>query len=143
MSGMSSNPAVRLSRNCICLRRYLLILCSMLFSATSKRRLPGLHDDFLGNHTNIPELGTESFDYFKPEDHQGKSSHNLRRSLITSPEDHRVYNLPGLDSSETIVHYAGHISVDSKSRGEFFYWLFDAKVNPETAPLIIWLNGVS
>ncbi len=33
------------------------------------------------------------------------------------------------------------LEVDSKNNGHLFYWYFEAETKPETAPLLIWLNG--
>lgn len=64
-----------------------------------------------------------------------------RQTFERDPESHRVINLPGLDPSVSLVHYAGHLTVDDASRGNFFYWLFESPNDPLNKPLIIWLNG--
>ncbi len=57
----------------------------------------------------------------------------LFSSKTTSPEDHRVINLPGLDeeSAAKIKQYAGHLPVDKNNEGFLFYWLFEATNEPE------------
>ena len=53
--------------------------------------------------------------------------------------DDQVLSLPGLLPNDfTTKHYAGTIPVDSIHHGELFYWLFEAKESPGTAPLVIW-----
>lgn len=111
------------------------------------RRLPD--DPFNNEHIAEYDYSNVSFSH--------------RKLVITSPEDHRVINLPGFDNnnanikkggfwnsfsqkrksleSQELVHYAGHLLVDPDNDGYFFYWLFEATINPESAPLLIWLNG--
>eukprot|EP01041_Mallomonas_annulata_P003070 gene3070-6020_t len=57
-----------------------------------------------------------------------------------SPEDHKVSSLPGL-SSNSMNHFAGHLTVYPSKGNNIFYWLFEAPTNPNDQPLIIWLNG--
>ncbi|EGG18539.1 peptidase S10 family protein [Cavenderia fasciculata] len=53
-----------------------------------------------------------------------------------------VTDLPGLDPSTDIVHYAGLININETSNGNIFFWFIQANVsNPETAPVAIWING--
>lgn len=56
-------------------------------------------------------------------------------------DDHRVRGLPGLNSADEPIHYAGHILVDQVNNGHFFYWLFESPQDASNKPLIIWLNG--
>lgn len=66
---------------------------------------------------------------------------NVSRSLATI-ESHRVTSLPGLTPpNASIVHFAGHINVDSQNDGNIFYWLFESQHLPLDLPLVIWLNG--
>lgn len=53
--------------------------------------------------------------------------------------DHLVKDLPGL--KEDITSYAGLIPADSQTGGKIFYWMVECAKNPETAPVMIWLNG--
>lgn len=61
----------------------------------------------------------------------------IRRRLADN--SHLVKSLPGLD--ESIVHYAGHVTIDAAKSSNIFYWLFEAPANAESLPLLIWLNG--
>lgn len=37
--------------------------------------------------------------------------------------------------------WSGYIVVDEENEGKLFYWLVESEKNPDTAPLMIWLNG--
>jgi len=63
-----------------------------------------------------------------------------QRLLSDDPEMHRVTSLPGL-VGESLVHYAGYITVVPSKGSNIFYWLFETPKNPLNAPLLIWLNG--
>ncbi len=63
----------------------------------------------------------------------------VQDSGLPKASDHLVANLPGLN--DNVKHYAGLIMADSKHGGKFFYWLVEKPTNPESAPLVIWLNG--
>lgn len=70
------------------------------------------------------------------------SNYDISHSSIgIEKEDHRVNHLPGLSVPFTSNIYAGLIQLDKFREKNIFYWLFEAKNNKETAPLIIWLNG--
>lgn len=76
----------------------------------------------------------------------GNFSSRKLHSRIIDPEDHRVTSLPGLSDIDAIKlkQYAGLLKIGENDRnvdGSYFYWLFEAATNPETAPLVIWLNG--
>ena len=66
-----------------------------------------------------------------------------RHLTATSPDDHKVTNLPGLDPTIKLTHYAGHLPIDNTGESYLFYWLFEASdvVDASKAPLIVWLNG--
>ncbi|CAM9862355.1 unnamed protein product, partial [Discosporangium mesarthrocarpum] len=57
------------------------------------------------------------------------------------PSDHEVESLPGLpEGAFSTRHYAGHIPVrDAESFT--FYWLFESAGQPDSDPIVIWLNG--
>jgi len=40
-----------------------------------------------------------------------------------------------------IESYAGFLTVDAVNNGNMFFWFFPAEENPETAPVVIWLQG--
>lgn len=43
--------------------------------------------------------------------------------------------------NEDIESYSGFLTVDKPNRGNMFFWFFPAEINPETAPVVIWLQG--
>jgi len=47
--------------------------------------------------------------------------------------------LEGVNSD--LESYAGFITVDEPNQGNMFFWFFPAQENPETAPVVIWLQG--
>jgi len=47
--------------------------------------------------------------------------------------------LQGLN--EEIESYSGLLTVDPANNGNMFFWFFPAQENPETAPVVIWLQG--
>ena len=44
----------------------------------------------------------------------------------------------GLDAA--IESYSGLLTVDAPNNGNMFFWFFPAAENPETAPVVIWLQ---
>jgi len=47
--------------------------------------------------------------------------------------------LQGLN--EAVESYSGLLTVDPANNGNMFFWFFPAEENPETAPVVIWLQG--
>ena len=47
----------------------------------------------------------------------------------------------GLDAA--IESYSGLLTVDAPDNGNMFFWFFPAAENPETAPVVIWLQVIS
>merc|ERR1712002_871351 len=43
--------------------------------------------------------------------------------------------------NEDIESYSGLLTVDKANNGNMFFWFFPAEENPETAPVVIWLQG--
>jgi len=104
------------------------------------RRLDNSFDSFDSVSRNDPSVKYDSNDH-----------HKLRQATTSAvltpptPEEHLVTDLPLLDPSSGIKHYAGHIPLDyNKDDKAFFYWLFentDDVADEESVPLLIWLNG--
>merc|ERR1719242_2030179 len=47
--------------------------------------------------------------------------------------------LEGLN--DAVESYSGFLTVDAPNNGNMFFWFFPAEENPETAPVVIWLQG--
>jgi len=47
--------------------------------------------------------------------------------------------LQGLN--EDVESYSGFLTVDKANEGNMFFWFFPAEESPETAPVVIWLQG--
>jgi len=43
--------------------------------------------------------------------------------------------------NEDVESYSGFLTVDAPNNGNMFFWFFPAEESPETAPVVIWLQG--
>lgn len=66
-------------------------------------------------------------------------------SSLTDPvaqrELDRVLELPGLNFNISFQHYSGYVTVNEKSGRALFYWFIEAVEDPDSKPLVLWLNG--
>ncbi|KAF7806566.1 serine carboxypeptidase II-2 [Senna tora] len=53
----------------------------------------------------------------------------------------RVRWLPGQTFNVDFAHYAGYVTINEKAGKALFYWFIEADKNPESKPLVLWLNG--
>ena len=53
----------------------------------------------------------------------------------------RVQKLPGQTFNVSFEHYAGYVTVNKESGRALFYWFFEAVEDPDSKPLVLWLNG--
>ncbi|XP_038697062.1 serine carboxypeptidase II-2 isoform X2 [Tripterygium wilfordii] len=53
----------------------------------------------------------------------------------------RVLDLPGQTFNATFAHYSGYVTVNEESGRALFYWFFEAIEDPDSKPLVLWLNG--
>ncbi|KAG4204718.1 hypothetical protein ERO13_A04G058500v2 [Gossypium hirsutum] len=53
----------------------------------------------------------------------------------------KVHNLPGQSFTVDFAHYAGYVTVNKHSGRALFYWFFEAAKDPDSKPLLLWLNG--
>jgi carboxypeptidase C (cathepsin A) len=63
---------------------------------------------------------------------------------ITSPNGVQIrYKEPGTEgvceTTPGVGSYAGYVDLDSYTH--MFFWFFEARTDPNTAPLTLWLNG--
>ena len=68
-------------------------------------------------------------------------SGNTRFALGTYAELDRVGRLPGQTFEVDFKHYAGYVTVNEESGRALFYWFFEAVSDPDTKPIVLWLNG--
>jgi len=59
---------------------------------------------------------------------------------VTEQEEDRVYGLPG-QPPVNFKQYAGYINVNESHGRALFYWFFESVDQPQTKPLLLWLNG--
>ncbi|CAL5066539.1 unnamed protein product [Urochloa decumbens] len=71
----------------------------------------------------------------------------LPRGSRGSPEqeqldDDRILGLPGQPNGVAFDMYGGYVTVDDQAGRALYYWLHEAEVvDPDAAPLLLWLNG--
>lgn len=53
----------------------------------------------------------------------------------------RVGKLPGQNFNVNFAHYSGYVTVNEDSGRALFYWFFEAAEDPDSKPLVLWLNG--
>ncbi|XVE98617.1 hypothetical protein REPUB_Repub03eG0121900 [Reevesia pubescens] len=53
----------------------------------------------------------------------------------------KVHTLPGQSFNCSFEHYAGYVTVNEGSGRALFYWFFEAAEDPDSKPLLLWLNG--
>lgn len=53
----------------------------------------------------------------------------------------RVLNLPGQNFDVNFAHYSGYVTVNEKYGRALFYWFVEAVEDPQSKPLLLWLNG--
>ncbi|CAO3637074.1 unnamed protein product [Cunninghamella blakesleeana] len=58
---------------------------------------------------------------------------------ITSPETNITYQFKQPTFCDSVTQYSGYIEVNPTTH--YFFWFFESKENPETAPVTLWLNG--
>lgn len=40
-----------------------------------------------------------------------------------------------------VTQRSGYFDIDATTNKHYFYWMFEAKVNPSTAPVLLWMTG--
>uniref|UniRef100_A0A8C9ELD9 Carboxypeptidase n=1 Tax=Pavo cristatus TaxID=9049 RepID=A0A8C9ELD9_PAVCR len=56
-----------------------------------------------------------------------------------APAGHEVTFLPGLPKQPSFRHFSGHLCIGPTQR--LHYWFVEAQNNPQSSPLVLWLNG--
>ena len=60
---------------------------------------------------------------------------------LASQETDRVLYLPGQPENVNFEHYSGYVTVNKAAGRALFYWFIESPSNPESKPLVLWLNG--
>ncbi|XP_016200437.1 serine carboxypeptidase-like 29 isoform X2 [Arachis ipaensis] len=53
----------------------------------------------------------------------------------------KVGKLPGQSFAIKFQHYSGYVTVNEEAGRALFYWFMEADQDPQTKPLLLWLNG--
>eukprot|EP01097_Dermamoeba_algensis_P004390 TRINITY_DN2873_c0_g1_i5.p1 TRINITY_DN2873_c0_g1~~TRINITY_DN2873_c0_g1_i5.p1 ORF type:complete len:338 (-),score=52.01 TRINITY_DN2873_c0_g1_i5:648-1613(-) len=53
--------------------------------------------------------------------------------------EHKITSLPGLDTKLPFEMYSGYVTLSSGR--SYFYWFVESARNPQSDPLVLWLNG--
>ncbi|XP_056177487.1 serine carboxypeptidase-like 45 [Syzygium oleosum] len=61
-------------------------------------------------------------------------------TLNTISDADKIVSLPG-QPRVSFSQYAGYITVDEKQQRALFYYFTEAEANPDSKPLVLWLNG--
>lgn len=61
--------------------------------------------------------------------------------LAAEQESDRITELPGQPSNVAFSQYSGYVTVDPRAGRALFYWLVEAPLAAQPAPLVLWLNG--
>jgi serine carboxypeptidase-like clade 2 len=70
----------------------------------------------------------------------GVFASSLREPVAQQHLD-RVLKLPGQNFDVNFAHYSGYVTVNEKYGRALFYWLVEAVEDPQSKPLLLWLNG--
>ncbi|XP_021715832.1 serine carboxypeptidase-like 27 [Chenopodium quinoa] len=62
-------------------------------------------------------------------------------ATLANQEKDRITWLPGQPENVNFAQYSGYVTVDKSAGKALFYWLTESPSNPESKPLLLWLNG--
>ncbi|CAO2817845.1 unnamed protein product [Amaranthus hypochondriacus] len=60
---------------------------------------------------------------------------------FANQEKDRIKWLPGQPQNVNFAQYSGYITVDKQAGKALFYWLTESPSDPDSKPLLLWLNG--
>lgn len=52
-----------------------------------------------------------------------------------------ILRLPGWDSALPSRQFSGYLDVGASKQKHMHYWLVESEVDPDTAPVVLWMNG--
>ncbi|KAI6696936.1 hypothetical protein NL676_017055 [Syzygium grande] len=87
---------------------------------------------FLGTRTMINTLATKVLKL--------KTTLSYRAWFTSKQVAGYTQDLPG-QPRVSFSQYAGYITVDEKQQRALFYYFAEAEANPDSKPLVLWLNG--
>lgn len=56
------------------------------------------------------------------------------------PIDDKIISLPG-QPKVSFQQFSGYITIDEKQERALFYYFVEAEAQPDSKPLVLWLNG--
>ncbi|KAJ3695432.1 hypothetical protein LUZ60_000809 [Juncus effusus] len=69
------------------------------------------------------------------------TSTSIDGSRLDAQSDDLVVRLPGQAFNVNFKHYSGYITVNETNGRALFFWFFEAAEDPDSKPLVLWLNG--
>ena len=73
--------------------------------------------------------------------HLGNAISSFSTDPLAQQRLDRVLKLPGQEFNVSFAHYAGYVTVSEESGRALFYWFLEAEQDPDSKPLVLWLNG--
>ncbi|KAG8528891.1 uncharacterized protein KY384_006580 [Bacidia gigantensis] len=103
------------------------------FSSPKKhRRRPQTHWDYILKGADIQSVWIDNQDGVKEREIDGKlEPYNLRSKAVDSSS---------LGVDPDVKQFSGYLD-DEENDKHLFYWFFESRNNPETDPVVLWLNG--
>lgn len=57
------------------------------------------------------------------------------------PKSDKIITLPGQPDHVSFQQFSGYITVNEKQHRALFYYFVEAEAQPDSRPLVLWLNG--
>jgi serine carboxypeptidase-like clade 2 len=64
----------------------------------------------------------------------------INDEMLAQQEADQVHRLPGQPLVD-FKQYAGYVTVNETHGRALFYWFFEVTHEPQTKPVLLWLNG--